>query len=65
MMQIVTFIFAKKLGRFYKFPTFFHLSDFLLFVSSAYMINWIDTVALDDVNLKSSVSIDMKDDAML
>ena len=30
-----------KLGRFYQFPTMFHLSDLVLMVSSVLTIRWI------------------------
>jgi hypothetical protein len=36
----VTFIFTKRLGRFYEFPVILHFTDTLLFVCSLIFIQW-------------------------
>jgi hypothetical protein len=41
--HIVTFIFTKRLGRFYEFPVILHLTDTILFVCSLIFISWFRT----------------------
>lgn len=38
--HIVTFIFTKRLGRFYEFPVILHFTDTILFVCSLVFISW-------------------------
>ena len=38
---MVTFIFTKRMKRFYNFPTVFHISDSILLASSLTMIDWV------------------------
>jgi len=38
--HIVTFIFTKKLNRFYEFPTLMHFTDLILAISSVIVIDW-------------------------
>lgn len=38
--HLVTFIFTKRMGRFYEFPTILHLTDLILTISSAVVIEW-------------------------
>jgi hypothetical protein len=41
--HIVTFIFTKRLGRFYEFPVILHFTDTILFVCSLVFISWFRT----------------------
>lgn len=43
LQHIMTFIFTLKMNRFYVFPSLLHLTDFLLAVSSIYVIQWVKT----------------------
>lgn len=41
LQHIVSFIFIKKLGRFYQFPVLLHFTDSILLVSSLITIDWV------------------------
>lgn len=41
--HVVTFIFTKRLGRFYEFPVILHFTDTVLFVCSIVFISWFRT----------------------
>lgn len=41
--DIVTGIITKRLGRFWEFPTFQHFTDFVLFMVSIWVFQWIVT----------------------
>ena len=43
IQHIVTFIFTKRLGRFYEFPVILHFTDVILFGCSTMFINWFRT----------------------
>jgi hypothetical protein len=58
LQQIVSFLFTKKMNRFYYFPSLFHLSDLTLFISSLYIVFWIRTIALEDVSSAPKIAID-------
>lgn len=47
--HIVTFIFTKRLGRFYEFPSILHVTDTILFVCSIIIIQWIKNDLCDDL----------------
>jgi len=38
--HFVTFIFTKWMGRFYEFPSILHLTDTILAVASAIIVDW-------------------------
>ena len=38
--HVITYIFTKRLNRFYIFPSLLHLTDLLLFISSIICITW-------------------------
>ena len=43
VQHIITFVFAKRLGRFYEFPVLLHLTDAVLFVCSIFFSEWFRT----------------------
>ena len=40
LQNVVNYIFTKKLGRFYQFPTLAHISDTILFCCSIIILRW-------------------------
>jgi len=42
LQHFVTFIFTKRMGRFYEFPSILHFTDLVLAVASAIIIDWFE-----------------------
>ena len=49
LQHIVTFIYTKRLGRFYEFPSILHFTDLLLFIASLIMISWVNDSIRDEL----------------
>ena len=42
IQHFISFTFVTKMGRHFEFPTFMHLADLTMFVSSSVLIIWIN-----------------------
>lgn len=47
---MVTYVFTRRLQRYFYFPSLIHFCDLLLFVSSAILIYWISRVAFEELD---------------
>lgn len=54
--HFVTFIFTKRMGRFYEFPSILHLTDLILAISSGIIIDWFTTNIQSNVNSDPNIS---------
>jgi len=50
LQHMISFIFIKRLGRFYSFPSLTHITDSILFGCSIYTIRWFITNIDKDLN---------------
>ena len=61
----ITFIFVKKMGRFFEFPTFIQITDVSMFASSFYLTLWIQTTFKNGLSTAEDISEKARNDKLM
>ena len=56
VQHLVTFVFTKRMGRFYEFPSVLHFTDVILFCCSVVTISWINANIKNDIGTDETLS---------
>ena len=58
IQHMITFIFTKRLGRFYEFPVLIHATDAILCASSGIFIQWFSLKISNNIDVEGISEIE-------